>query len=151
MTRALILLGITALACRSKDPPKPATPGSAAAAPAQPAAPQPRADKAPELQPTFGMDPQAGSNVEERFDKEDVDAAWKSRTEADLKKRLAKHPPAETECKASMCRLTITGSEADIGAAMDELQSLHDAAQSLVLTRPEPTKIVAYLTYERAD
>ena len=151
MTRALILLGITALACRDKEPPKPATPGSAVATQAAPTAPKPRADKAPELQPTFGTDPQAGVNIAERFEKEDVDAAWKSRTEADLKKRLAGHPPVATECKASICRLTITGSEADLGATMDQLQSLHDAAQSLVLTRPEPTKIVAYLTYERAD
>ena len=151
MTRALILLGITALACRGKDPPKPATPGSAVVAPAPTPAPKPRADKAPELQGSFGTDPQAGVNVAERFDKEDVDAAWKSRTEADLKKRLAGHPPAATECRASICRLTITGSEADIAASIEELQSLHDAAQSLVLTRPEPTKIVAYLTYERAD
>jgi hypothetical protein len=151
MTRALILLGITALACRDKDPPKPATPAAAVTAPATPAAPQPRADKSPELLPSFGTDPHAGSNVAERFQNEDVDAAWKSRTEADLRKRLAKHPPAETECKASMCRLTITGSETDVSAAMEDLQALHDAAQSLVLTRPEPTKIVAYLTYERAD
>lgn len=151
MTRVLILLGITALACRDKEPPKPATPGSAATVVAQPATPKPRADKAPELQPTFGTDPHAGVDVAERFKNEDVDAAWKSRTEADLKKRLAKHPPAETECKSSVCRLTITGSEADMSAALDDLQALHDAAQSLVLSRPEPTKIVAYLAYERAD
>lgn len=150
MTRALILLGITALACRDKEAPKPATPGSAAVAtPATASAPKPRADKAPEL-PAFGSD--TGSvNVAERFKSEDVDAVWKSRTEADLKKRLAKHPPNDMECRASICRLTITGSEADIGAAMEDMQALHDAAQSLVLSRPEPTKIVAYLTYERAD
>lgn len=90
-------------------------------------------------------------SVQDRFKAEDVDDVWRSRTEADLKKRLAKHPPRELECKASMCRLTITGSEAEVGAAMDDLQALHDAAQSVVLTRPDDKKIVAYLTYERAD
>ncbi len=150
MTRVLILLGITALACRDKEAPKPATPGSAASAtPASAPVARPRADKAPEL-PAFGSD-MAGSNVADRFKSEDVDAVWQSRTEADLKKRLAKHPPNDLECKASICRLTITGSEAEIGAAMEDMQALHDAAQSLVLSRPEPTKIVAYLTYERAD
>lgn len=150
MTRVLILLGITALACRDKEAPKPATPGSAAlAAPAPTATPKSRADKAPEL-PAFGSD-NGSISVAERFKKEDVDTVWKSRTEADLRKRLASHPPSDVECRASVCRLTITGSEADIAAAMEDMTALHDAAQSLVLSRPEPTKIVAYLTYERAD
>ncbi|MBV8758240.1 MAG: hypothetical protein JO257_13220 [Deltaproteobacteria bacterium] len=151
MTRVLILLGITALACRDKEAPKPATPGSAAVAVSAPApVPKPRADKAPELLPGFGSD-KVAVNVEDRFKNEDVDVAWKSHVEADLKKRLAKHPPSELECKASVCRLAITGSEADISAAIDDMQSLHDAAQSLTLSRPDPTKVVAYLTYERAD
>src|SRR5579859_1553757 len=82
MTRVLILLGITALACRDKESPKPATPGSAATAtPAAPTAPHAvRADKAPELLPSFGSGVSA-ANVAERFDHEDVDTAWKSRTE----------------------------------------------------------------------
>jgi hypothetical protein len=151
MTRALILLGITALACREKDPPKPATPGSAAApvavAPARPSAPA-----APPELPMFGSGGGgSAASVVERFAAEDIDASWKSHTEADLRARFAKmrHPPSETECRTDMCRLTITGGEGDLAASIDELQALHDTAQSLMLTRPEPTTIVAYLTFER--
>jgi hypothetical protein len=155
MTRALILLGITALACRDKDPPKPATPGSAApVAPHTTAPPATHAtDERPEL-PTFGSaSGSATATVADRFSSQDVDATWKARTEADLRKHYAKmkHPPAETECRADMCRLTLTGSDEDLAASVDELQSLHDIAQSMMLTRPDPTKVVAYLTFERAD
>ncbi len=149
MTRALILLGITALACRDKEAPKAATPGSAAVATPGSAAPAtPRSDKAPVL-PAFGSAMGSGS-VEDRFKAEDADPVWKQHTEADINALLAKHH-ATTECRASICRLSITGDEAEISAAIDDLQVFHDHAQSLVLSRPEPTKIVAYLTFERAD
>lgn len=151
MTRALILLGITALACRGKDTPKPATPGSAAppvaVAPVKPSPPP----EAPEL-PMYGSGGGGpASSIVDRFAVEQVDASWKSHTEADLRARYAKmrHPPSETECRTDMCRLTLTGSEGDLAASVDELEALHDTAQSLMLTRPEPTKIVAYLTFER--
>ena len=93
----------------------------------------------------------SSASVIDRFAAEPNDAAWKSHTEADLRARYAKmrHPPSETECRTDMCRLTITGDEGAIAASVDELQSLHDTAQSLMLTRPEPTKIVAYLVFER--
>jgi hypothetical protein len=154
MTRALILLGITALACRDKDTPKPATPGSAApiavAPPRVAISPNPPAER-PEL-PTFGSAAGgSGASVGDRFAAEEIDASWKSHTEASLRASYAKmhHPPSETECRTDMCRLTITGTEADLAASVDELQSLHDDAQTLMLTRPEPTKIVAYLQFER--
>ena len=150
MTRALILLGITALACREKDPPKPATPGSAAA-PVAVTAPKasPPAER-PEL-PVFGSGAGGSASIGDRFAAEEIDASWKSHTEAKLRGSYAKmhHPPSETECRTDMCRLTITGTEQDIAASVDELQSLHDTAQSLMLTRPEPGKIVAYLQFER--
>ena len=153
MTRALILLGITALACREKEPPKPATPGSAAApahVAARPAA-APQAPQAPAL-PVFGTGGDGSGTPADRFSAEEVDASWKARTESDLHARYAKmhHPPAETECRTDMCRLTITGSEQDLAASVDELQGLHDTAQSLMLTRPEPAKIVAYLQFDRS-
>jgi len=152
MTRALILLGITALACREKDPPKPATPGSGAAAPTPVPAPPPAAStERPEL-PTFGSGGGGSASIVDRFAAENVDASWKKKTESELRARYGKmqHPPAETECRTDMCRLTITGSEQDIAASVDELQSLHDTAQTLLLTRPEPTKIVAYLQFDRS-
>jgi hypothetical protein len=151
MTRALILLAITALACREKDPPKPATPGSAALAqPHVAVQPPAAAGEAPEL-PMFGSGGGGSASLVDRFAAEEIDASWKSHTEASLRARYAKmqHPPAETECRSDMCRLTITGTEQDIAASVDELQSLHDTAQSLMLTRPEPTKIVAYLQFDR--
>ena len=150
MTRALILLGITALACREKEPPKPATPGSAAA-PAHVAGTPAPAPEAPEL-PVFGTGGGGSGTLADRFSAEEVDASWKAKTESALHARYAKmrHPPNETECRTDMCRLTITGSEQDLAASVDELQGLHDTAQSLMLTRPEPTKIVAYLQFDRS-
>lgn len=150
MTRALILLGITALACREKEPPKPATPGPAAA-PVHSAAKPAAAPEAPAL-PVFGSGGGGSGTLADRFSAEEVDASWKAKTESDLRARYAKmqHPPNETECRSDMCRLTITGSEQDLAASVDELQGLHDTAQSLMLTRPEPTKIVAYLQFDRS-
>jgi hypothetical protein len=154
MTRALILLGITALACRSKEPPKPATPGSAVA-PAAPTAVAPPAthvaDDRPEL-PVFGSaSGSATGTLADRFSTEEVDASWKAKTEKELRAKYSamKHPPAETECRSDMCRLTLAGSDDDVAAAVDDLQSLHGIAQSMMLTRPDGTKVVAYLTFER--
>jgi len=100
----------------------------------------------------FGSGAGGSASLVDRFAAEDVDASWKKKTESELRAHYAKmqHPPAETECRSDMCRLTITGTEQDIAASVDELQSLHDTAQSLMLTRPEPTKIVAYLQFDRS-
>ena len=160
MTRALILLGITALACRGKDSAKPATPGSAeapvAAAPAPAPAPAPAlppATRATTEKPVLPAIVAPGSGaLTDRFATEEIDPEWREKTEAALKKRYAKmeHPPSDTECKRDICRLTLAGSPQDLAAAIDELQALNDTSQSLLLTRPEPSKIVAYLVFERA-
>lgn len=151
MTRALILLGITALACHDKEAPKRLTPGSAAPPPV-PTAPAPKAldpDNGPALPNSL---PAEGSGTpSDRFGAQEIDTAWKSRTEGELRRRYAKmkHAPAETECRLDMCQLTITGSPEDQQATIDELESLHDMPARMLLTRPTPDKTLAYLQFER--
>ena len=166
MRRALILLAVTALACRDKDAPKPPPPPPVApvgsAAPAVPVATTTggaatAAGPRPEL-PAFGSGSGLGSgSIADQFAADPIDPSWKSRTEGDLKRAYAKmkHPPGETECHTTLCRLTIAGSETELEASVDELQALREQAQSLLLTAPVKDgdgrmKLVAYLQYERA-
>lgn len=97
----------------------------------------------------------SGASVAEAFAAEPVDSAWKARTESELRARFArmKHAPAAAECHTSLCKLTIAGSEADVGATVDELQALHDQAQRLLLSAPvkdgEAMTMTAYLLFDR--
>jgi hypothetical protein len=163
MRRALILLAITALACRDKDAPKP-SPQAAPAAPPPPAAPV-AVGSTPSAAPERPVLPAAGSGsglgsgtIADQFAADPIDSMWKSRTEGDLKRAFAKmkHPPKEAECHTTLCRLTIGGSEAELEASVDELQALREQAQSLLLTAPVKDgdgrmKLVAYLQYERPN
>jgi hypothetical protein len=156
MRRALILLAVTALACRDKDAPKPAAAGSAAptgsAAGSAVAVPGP-APARPEL-PAFGSAAGSGT-IGDIFAAEQVDTSWKAKTESDLKSRFAKmkHAPTDVDCKTSLCKLTIAGSETDVEASVDELQALREQAQSLLLTAPvrdgDHMKVTAYLQFDR--
>jgi hypothetical protein len=156
---ALILFAITALACRDKDAPKPAPAPSQAPVPV-PVTPTPsRPNAAPERPalPTQGLGLGSGT-IADQFAADPIDQVWKSRTEGELRRQFAKmkHAPTGTECHASLCRLTIVGSETDVEASVDELQVLRQQAQSLLLTAPTKgadgrMTLVAYLQYERTD
>lgn len=82
----------------------------------------------------------APKTIDEQFADEPVDDAWKARTETDLGKRLATVPNVKNvECHQSQCRLVITGSEHDVGKAIDALESdhaLHEVARNVILTAP---------------
>jgi len=159
MSRALILLAVTALACRDKEPakvaPAPAPAGSAApsAAPVVKASPPSTTTPAPTL-PAFGSAAGSGT-ISDIFAAEQVDTSWKAQTESDLRTRFKKmkHAPTDVDCKTSLCKLTLAGSEADVDASVDELQALHEQAQSLLLTAPvkdgDRMKVTAYLQYDR--
>lgn len=163
MRRALILLALTALACRDKEAPKsssspaPAAPAAKAGPAAVASAPSAAPDR-PTL-PTFGSGSGLGSGtIADQFAADPIDPMWKSRTEGDLKRAFAKmkHPPVETECHTQLCRLTIAGSETDLEASVDELQALREQARSILLTAPVKDadgrlKLVAYLQYDRPD
>jgi len=165
MRRALILLALTGLACRDKDAPKPApAPATAQPASAVPAAPG-TTHSAPSAAPerptlaAFGSGSGLGSGtIADQFAADPIDSMWKSRTEGDLKRAFAKmkHPPTDTECHTTLCKLTIAGSEADLEASVDELQALREQARSILLTAPvkDPDgrmRLVAYLQYERPN
>lgn len=149
MRRALILLVLTALACRDKSAPTPTAVASAPATKGSAAAPE-----RPEL-PVYGSGAAGSGTVGDQFAAQEVDAAWKAQTESELRGRFAKmkHAPSELDCKSSLCRLTIAGSETDVAASVDELQALHDQAQSLLLSTPvkdgDRVKVTAYLQFER--
>jgi hypothetical protein len=151
MSRAPILLVLTALACRDKDAPKraPVTTPPAPVAKGSAVAPE-----RPEL-PEFGGGGGGSGTIRDRFATQEVDATWKAQTEHELRGRFAKmkHAPSEIDCKASLCRLTIAGSESDVAVSIDELQGLRDQARTLLLTTPvkdgDQFKLTAYLEFER--
>lgn len=149
MRPALILLVLTTLACRDKSAPKPAPVASAPVAKGSAVAPE-----RPEI-PVYGSGGGGSAAVGDAFAAQEVDAAWKAQTENELRGRFSKmkHAPSDLECRTTMCRLTIAGSEPDVAASVDELQALRDQAQSLLLTAPqkngEQVKVTAYLTFER--
>ena len=87
----------------------------------------------------------------EAFAAETPDPAWKSRTEGELRKRLAKLHDAKIECKQTMCVVAVAGDDRALAAAIDQLQQLQDVAQAMILSRPAPDQVQAYLRFERKD
>ena len=87
----------------------------------------------------------------EAFAAETPDPAWKSRTEGELRKRLAKLAGAKIECKQTMCVVAIAGDDRALAAAIDQLQQLQDLAQAMILSRPARDQISAYLRFERKE
>jgi hypothetical protein len=96
------------------------------------------------------------SNQAEAFAAEPVDATWKARTETQLRDKLAQlhGGPPQLDCRSSTCLVTVTASEPDARAALDDLGALRSIAQSMMLTAPEPAgdgKLVlhAYVRFAR--
>lgn len=134
MVRGLLILLISLAACRDREAPKAAETGSAAT----PAAPTkaPVAAARPALPETDAGIPTTGS-IADQFANEPEDKAWAVETEAKIKQRV---PGAEVACKTTRCRLTISGAEKDVSAALDKLeseQSLRGIAVSVLLSEPE--------------
>ena len=162
MRSGLILLGITALACKGKDaPPAPGlavagsdaphvTPGPTVvpnAAPDKPVLPAVRA-------PRGSGSPPANDD----FAAEKIDPDWKRSTESHLKAQFATldQKPSDIDCKETICELTFAGSQEDLSAAMDELPKLQDEAQSVLLGAPTRDAkglmtLHAYVRYSRND
>jgi hypothetical protein len=160
MRLALILFAITALACRDKEAPRPVPPPAPAPEPVKPpptASTPTAAPERPALPSGSGSGLGSGT-IADQFAADPIDSMWKSRTEGDLKRAFAKmkHAPTDAECHGHICKLTIAGTEHELEASVDELQSLRESAQSLLLTAPVKgadgkMRETAYLQYDRPD
>ena len=142
------------LACKDREAPPTPAPAPAPSAPARPSnTPKPSlpaptaevADAAPTAPPT----------TDDAFAAEPIDTAWRGLTEKAIKQRV---PSAtDIECHTSQCRLTLTGTQQELGAAMDQLQteqSLRGIARNIILTAPtkQPDgklSVRAYAQFER--
>ena len=99
--------------------------------------------------------PQALADVADQFDAEQaVDRAWQISTEAEIRRRV----PAATaiECRHTLCRVTLVGSQGDVMAQSEQLageKSLRGIARSIQLTAPapQPDGTLALRVYARFD
>lgn len=77
------------------------------------------------------------------FEAQSRDPAWAQTTEREIKTRFAKVRGGKLdamECRQSACRLTISGSEGDVGQTIADLESprgLHGFAKTIILSAPE--------------
>lgn len=154
-SRAPFVVGILAIAAvvawlvlRGEDAqPTNPTPGPAGSAdltnPGKVATPQPslptEPGKPPELQPGLPPVPTA----DETFQEESRDDTWAKKTEGELAERWKKIRAGKlesTECRQTQCRMTIVGSEQDVGTAVADLEGprgLHGYAKGVLLTGPQ--------------
>jgi hypothetical protein len=155
MSRGRVVVGsvlaIAGLACREpKESPKPAPaavdPSGSAQVPAieAPVAPSLPADAAiAEIAPPAAAPTDAAIAPLVAFDAQPRDPAWAAKTEREIEQRFTKVRGGTleaTECRQSACRLTITGSEGDVGQTIADLESprgMHGYARSITLTAPE--------------
>jgi len=145
-----ILLGLALAACRdgstpaaTPDPTAPTrTPGTGSGA----------SGPRPSLAAPADAPPPEPAEIEDRFAAEPVDRFWKTNTEAEIRRRV---PNANAiECHRTTCRITLVGSERELAAAMDQLEtekSLRGIAQSVLLTAPDkrPDGTLALRAYAR--
>ncbi|HTR56087.1 MAG TPA: hypothetical protein VMJ10_35665 [Kofleriaceae bacterium] len=152
MAARWIWLAVAVVACRDREAPapKPAEPGVVA-----PVASSPPPGARPELTVEVDAGPPP-ANAAEAFAAEPVDVAWKSTTEATLRTRLAHlhGGPPQLDCRHATCLVTVTASEHDARAAVDDLGALRSIAQAMMLTAPEQAAdgkltLRAYVRFER--
>lgn len=89
----------------------------------------------------------SAQSVADRFAREARDDRWARPLESDLGKRAAKMAFVQAsgiECRASMCRLTLTGAPAAVGEATDSLASLQ---QRVLLSGNGSAGVTAYIMY----
>lgn len=140
MAARWISLAAALVACRGRDAPAPAPAATATAPPVSAASVQPGAHSVtpqPALPDLDAAGPPA--NQQEAFAAEPVDDSWKAQTEAELRGKL-EHlhgGPPKLECRSTTCLVTVTASEHDARAAVDDLGALRTLAQSMILTAPE--------------
>jgi hypothetical protein len=109
----------------------------------------------PELPPATPATPSADGT----FEAQARDDGWARRTEADLQKRMKNIRGGkldDIECRETMCRIIVIGSEAEVAKTVDELESprgLSGYAKSLLLTAPErkPDGSIVLRLYPRFD
>jgi hypothetical protein len=159
MRRILPILLI--VACSDREASKPGEP-AAKSRPEQPQAPRAPSRDRPELPaaPESGSDDKpvaASTAIADAFAAEPVDTAWKSGTERDIHARV---PAAgDVECHRTLCRITITGSEKELTAAIDAMEqqaSLRGIASNVLLTAPEhqhdgKLALRAYARFDRPE
>jgi hypothetical protein len=138
MRRWSILAAACLLACRGRENPPAQTSTGSAAPVSQHAA------GAPTPAPVLLETPDAGpepTTPADRFAAEPVDSAWKAKTESELHTRLAHMPggPPQIDCRQASCEVKVQGTQADMAAAIRDLEQLRDTAQSVLLTKPEDT------------
>ncbi len=154
MVRGLVLLTISLLACKGEERPRASERPQASGL-----RPQEQKEKAtpakPVLPETDAGIPTTGS-IADQFAAEPEDKQWAVETEAKIKQRV---PAADVACKTTRCRLTISGPEKDVSAALDKLeseQSLRGIAVSVLLSEPEKKPdgswtVKAYARFNRGD
>lgn len=155
-----IIVGISLLGCKDKQPTKPAEQHSAAPAPSgatagsatvptapPPSAPAISAPAIPRLDPTVAS---------AAFDAESEDKEWAANTERAI--RAAVPDLTDIDCKQSQCRATLTAaSEAELVSKADRLSeddSLRGTkAKNVLLTAPTSANgtlsMKIYVTYDR--
>ena len=152
MVRCTILVAFAFAACRDREAP--------ASKPADQPTPTPIATSTPQ-----GPRPELAAvdaavtppaNTAEAFEAEPVDPGWKSTTEATLRGKLAHlhGGPPQLDCRRATCLVTVTASEHDARAAVDDLGALRSIAQNMMLTAPEQAgdgklTLRAYVRFER--
>lgn len=171
--RVPVVLGIMTItgvvawfALRDGSKPAPPTaPGSANLAPrgaiAAPEGPTVPADTpADAAAPTPILPPSTTSAAEDAFAAETADKRWAATTELEITRRWKKVRGArlaDTECRHTQCRITIVGSEAELGTTISELEGprgMRGYAQNVLLTAPTKRpdgsiELRAYLKFER--
>lgn len=96
---------------------------------------------APALHDALGGPQLPKQTSEEAFTGETRDPDWAPKTETEIKRRFGSIRGAKlegTECRQSQCRLTIAGSEGDVGQSIADLggpRGLHGYA-TVVLSKP---------------
>ncbi len=136
------------LACRDREAPKPAEPGS------KPTVSHTQGAR-PEL-PAPGPTHTGPLAIADAFAAEAADPAWQATAERDIRARVP--AASDVECHRTLCRITIVGSEHDIAAAIDQMESeasLRGIAKSVQLTAPEKhdgkLALRAYATFDRPE
>jgi hypothetical protein len=132
-----IVLGVALVAC--KDGSAPAPPQVESSVPTHAPTPQPARAPKPSLPaPVTPSPPSPPQQIAQQFDAEPVDRFWKTNTEAEIRRRV---PNANAiECHQTLCRITLAGSETDVGAQSEQLgneHSLQGIVGSIVLTAPD--------------
>lgn len=98
----------------------------------------------------------------QEFASQTRDADWASPTETEIKKRwqqIRGGALEDVECHQSQCKLTIVGSQRDVGRSIADLEGahgLHGFAKSLYLSGPEKKPdgtivLRAYASFERSN